>query len=81
MPLRYTFGMDKKCEICSAVESTDNQLFIIRIADQSDDETPLTVSRVFCEVCLGYGAEMYEGYMATKMAPKSVSGGCCKKAH
>ncbi|HSW64600.1 MAG TPA: hypothetical protein VLH56_15025 [Dissulfurispiraceae bacterium] len=73
--------MEKKCEICSASESPENLLFSIRIAEQADDGMPSVVSRLFCEVCLGYGAEMYESYMDTKMAPKSVSGGGCKKSH
>ncbi len=73
--------MEKICEICGSTKSPDSKLFTIRIIEQSDDETQKVTRRVFCEVCLGYGADMYESYMATKMTPKSVSGGSCKKAH
>lgn len=73
--------MEKKCDICGASKSADNKLFSIRIAEQSGEGMPSTVSRCFCEVCLGYGAEMYESYMVTKMTAKSVSGGGCKKSH
>ncbi len=79
--LIYNSSMEKICEICGSTKSPDNKLFTIRIIEQSDDETQKVRSRVFCEVCLGYGADMYESYMVTKMTPKSVSGGSCKKAH
>lgn len=72
--------MEKKCEICSAVETPDNILFSIRIAEEAEDGEKTISTRAFCEVCLGYGAEMYESYMVTKMTPKSPSG-CSKATH
>lgn len=72
--------MEKKCEICSAVETADNALFALRIAEDAGDGDKTMIVRTFCEVCLGYGAEMYESYMVTKMTPKSPSG-CSKAAH
>lgn len=70
--------MTGKCEICSAGPTEDNPLFSIRIAEESDGGVKAIVTRSFCEVCLGYGAEMYESYMATRMAPKSASG--CRRS-
>jgi len=70
--------MENKCEICSACETPDNRLFSIRLAEEDDLGEKRTLTRLFCEVCLGFGAEMYESYMATKMTQRSPSG--CRKA-
>lgn len=72
--------MENKCEICSACETPDNRLFSIRLVEENDLGEKRMLTRLFCEVCLGFGAEMYESYMATKMTSRSPSG-CRKAAH
>jgi hypothetical protein len=69
--------MEKLCEICNACETPDNRLFPIRLAEENELGEKRLLTRLFCEVCLGFGAEMYESYISTKMAPKSPSG--CRK--
>ncbi|HMK43966.1 MAG TPA: hypothetical protein VK445_07490 [Dissulfurispiraceae bacterium] len=71
--------MKKKCEICGAEKTPENKLFVLRIADTDDMGAEVMRSRAFCEVCLGYGADMYESFMKTKMAPRPEKGGCGSK--
>jgi hypothetical protein len=59
--------MNETCEICKAGETDDNRIFEIRVPDEPDG----TGRRRFCEICLLYGAEMYESYMQGRNKPTS----------
>jgi hypothetical protein len=63
--------MKSKCEICGSEGSKNNKIFIIRIGNENPEGKIAYTKRKFCEICISYGAEMYESYMKIKMAPSS----------